>query len=131
MTSDGTNLHTASSVSLNIHNNTDQGSPEQSQAKTTLPGKDIRRPTKSLPFACVNARSVRNKIAVIVEHMVNGCIDISTFTETWLKECDSVSVAGLKHGRHTNKVPGKICTAYYQRTPLDPVLSMDLHTAVW
>ena len=50
---------------------------------------------KQFRFACVNARSVRNKIAVIMDHMVNSSIDICTFTETWLQEYDSVSIAGL------------------------------------
>ena len=93
--SEGSNLHTASSVSLNIHSNIDQGSSGQDPAQTILPNDSIQRPTKRLRFACVNTRSVRNKIAVIVEHMVNGFIDICTVTETWLKECDSVSMAGL------------------------------------
>ena len=34
-----------------------------------------------------------NKIAVIIDHMVDSDIDICTITETWLKECDSVSIA--------------------------------------
>ena len=50
---------------------------------------------KRLRFACVNSRSVRNKIAVIIDHMVDSGIDICTITETWLKECDSVSIAGV------------------------------------
>ena len=31
--------------------------------------------------------------------MVNGCIDICTFTEMWLKECDSVSMVALSTAR--------------------------------
>ena len=50
---------------------------------------------KRLRFACINSCSVRNKIAVIIDHMVDSGIDICTITETWLKECDSVSIAGL------------------------------------
>ena len=49
---------------------------------------------KRLRVACVNSRSVRNKIAVIIDHLVDSGIDICTITETWLKECDSVSIAG-------------------------------------
>ena len=30
-----------------------------------------------------------------IDHMVDSDIDICTITETWLKECDSVSIAGL------------------------------------
>ena len=60
---------------------------------------DCQDPTsvlrKRLRFACVNSRSVRNKIAVIIDHMVDSGIDICTITETWLKERDSVSIAGL------------------------------------
>lgn len=62
---------------------------------------------------CVNVCLVWNKIVVIVEYMVNGCIDISIFIEIWLKECDFVSVVGLKYGRYINKVFGKICIVYY------------------
>ena len=50
---------------------------------------------KQLRFACVNSRSVRNKIAVIIDHMLDSGIDICTITETRLKECDSASIAGL------------------------------------
>jgi hypothetical protein len=50
---------------------------------------------KWLRFACVDSCSVMNKIAVIIDHMVDSGIDIFTITETWLKECDSVSIAGL------------------------------------
>ena len=35
-----------------------------------------------LRFACVNARSVRNKTAEIVEHIVASNIDICIITET-------------------------------------------------
>ena len=48
-----------------------------------------------LRFACVNARSVRNKTAEIVEHIVNSNIDICIITETWLKEYDYVTTAAL------------------------------------
>jgi hypothetical protein len=32
---------------------------------------------------CVNLRSARNKIAVIIDHMVDSSIGICTITETW------------------------------------------------
>ena len=73
----------------------DQDPAGQGPAQTTLPRNDVQRLPKHLRFACVNARSVRNKIAVIVDHMVNSCIDVCAITETWLKECDSVSIARL------------------------------------
>ena len=41
---------------------------------------------KRLRFACVNSHTVRNKIAVIIDHMVDSGIDICTITETWLKD---------------------------------------------
>ena len=31
----------------------------------------------------------------MVDHMIDSCIDICTITQTWLRECDSVSIAGL------------------------------------
>ena len=48
-----------------------------------------------LRFACVNARSVRNKAAETVEHVVNSNIDLCIITETWLKEYDCVTTAVL------------------------------------
>ena len=48
-----------------------------------------------LRFACVNARSLRNKTADVVDHVVNSNIDICVFTETWLKDVDSVTIAAL------------------------------------
>jgi hypothetical protein len=47
------------------------------------------------PTSCVNARSVRNKTAEIVEHIVDSNIDICIITETWLKEYDYVTTAAL------------------------------------
>ena len=48
-----------------------------------------------LKFAGVKAHSVRNKVADVVDLVVNSNIDICVITETWLKDCDSVTVAGL------------------------------------
>ena len=50
---------------------------------------------KWLRFANVNARSVKNKAAVIVDHVVSNNIDFCMMTETWLKDWDSVSAAAL------------------------------------
>ena len=41
---------------------------------------------KRLRFACANSRSVRNKIAVFIDHMVDSGIDICTITEMGLIE---------------------------------------------
>ena len=48
-----------------------------------------------LRFACVNARSLRNKTADVVDHVVNFNIDMYVVTETWLKDVDSVTMASL------------------------------------
>ena len=49
----------------------------------------------NLLFACSNARSLKNKVAAVTDHIVNENIDICVFTETWLTDCDTVSIAGL------------------------------------
>ena len=46
-------------------------------------------------FACVNARSLRNKTADVVDHVVNSNIDMCVVTETSLKDADSVTIAAL------------------------------------
>ena len=48
-----------------------------------------------LHFCCVNARSLRNKIEAVTDHIVNENIDICIFTETWLKDWDTTTIAGL------------------------------------
>jgi len=48
-----------------------------------------------LLFACFNARSLRNKVEAVTDHIVNENIDICVFTETWLKDCDNVTIAGM------------------------------------
>ena len=48
-----------------------------------------------LRFACVNARSLRNKTADVVDHVVNSNIDMCVVTETCLKDADSVTIAAL------------------------------------
>ena len=51
--------------------------------------------TKSLRFANINARSVKNKTAEIADHVIHNNIDVCIVTETWLKEQDTVSIALL------------------------------------
>ena len=46
-------------------------------------------------FANVNARSLNNKTAEFVDHILKKKIDICVVTETWLKDIDSVSIAAL------------------------------------
>ena len=48
-----------------------------------------------LRLACVNARSLRNKTADVVDHVVNSNVDMCVVTETWLKDADSVTIAAL------------------------------------
>ena len=61
----------------------------QSAVQTVPVGNGLLR------FACANARYVRNKVADVVDLVVNSNIDICVITETWLKDCDSVTVAGM------------------------------------
>jgi hypothetical protein len=61
----------------------------QSAVQTVPVGNGLLR------FACANARYVRNKVADVVDLVVNSNIDICVTTETWLKDCDSVTVAGM------------------------------------
>ena len=50
---------------------------------------------KVMRFAIVNARSVNNKTAILVDHILEEKIDICVVTETWLKDVDSVSIVAL------------------------------------
>ena len=45
-----------------------------------------------LCFATINARSLRNKTAVFVDHIVEQNIDVCVVTETWLKDKDTASI---------------------------------------
>ena len=46
-----------------------------------------------LCFATINARSLRNKTAVFVDHIVEQNIDVCVVTDTWLKDKDTASIA--------------------------------------
>ncbi len=48
-----------------------------------------------LCFATINARSLRNKTAVFVDHIVEQNIDVCVVTETWLKDKDTASIASI------------------------------------
>ena len=48
-----------------------------------------------LNFAVFNSRSVRNKIESIIDHVVENDIGLCPFTETWLNDDDSASIAQL------------------------------------
>ena len=57
-------------------------------------------------FASVNARSLKNKSAEFVDHILGNNIDICVVTETWLKDIDSVSIAALSPaGHHLKRFP--------------------------
>ena len=55
--------------------------------------------TKFLRFANVNARSLKNKTAEIVDHVLSNNINVCIVTETWLKEADTVNIAALSPPR--------------------------------
>ena len=48
-----------------------------------------------LRFAVINARSLRNKTAVFVDHIIEQNIDVCAVTETWLKDKDTASIADI------------------------------------
>ena len=50
---------------------------------------------KFLRFANVNARSLKNKTAEIVDHVLSNNINVCIVTETWLKEADTIGIAAL------------------------------------
>ena len=84
--------------SLNIQLVTSNGvnssvlKPLRSSQSSSLPSNNLR-------FAICNARSVRNKVETIIHHAVANDIDPCIFTETWLKDLDSVCIADLsRHG---------------------------------
>lgn len=50
-------------------------------------------------FGLINARSVKNKVDSIVEHVLSSKVDCCAFTETWIRQDDSVSQAAMSsHG---------------------------------
>ena len=53
------------------------------------------QPDDMLRFAVINARSLRNKTAVFVDHIIDQNIDVCAVTETWLKDKDTASIADL------------------------------------
>ena len=56
-----------------------------------------------LLFACCYARSLRNKVEAVTDHIVNESIHNCVFTETWLKDRDNVTIAGLSPTRYEFK----------------------------
>ena len=84
--------------SLNIQLVTSNGvnssvlKPLRSSQSSSLPSNNLR-------LAICNARSVRNKVETIIDHAVGNDIGLCIFTETWLKDLDSVCIADLsRHG---------------------------------
>jgi exonuclease III len=60
----------------------------------------------SLIFSNVNARSLKNKTEVFIDHIIENKIDICVVTETWLKDDDSVALAALSsHGYSFRNIP--------------------------
>ena len=54
----------------------------------------------------INARSLRNKTALFSDHIVGRSIDICVVTETWLKDMDTPSIAGVcLHGYSFKSFP--------------------------
>ena len=61
----------------------------------TVTNSSIPHRQNSLRFANINARSLKNKTAAFVSHILDNKIDLCIVTETWLKEIDTVSIAAL------------------------------------
>ena len=51
----------------------------------------------------MNARSLRNKIEVFTDHVVDSEIDICVVTETWLRKRDDVALSALPPPGHSFK----------------------------
>ena len=81
---------------LNIHCNTscDQSTGSITTCSSTKAYQHNYQ-RNGVHFACVNARSLKNKVPMVTDHIINENIDICLFTETWLKDYDTVSFAGL------------------------------------
>ena len=65
--------------------------------KKVLANSNIMRLMK---FCLLNTRSVKNKTSIIKHFIVDGNIDVASFTETWLQPSDGFSVGSLCPG-HT------------------------------
>ena len=52
-------------------------------------------PKRLLQFGNVNTRSIRNKTAEFLHHVLDSRLDVCTVTETWLNDHDTVSLASL------------------------------------
>ena len=84
--------------SLNIQIVTSNG-VNSSVLKRLRSSQSSSLPSNNLRFAICNARSVRNKVETIIDHAVGNDIGLCIFTETWLKDLDSVCIADLsRHG---------------------------------
>ena len=44
------------------------------------------------------ARSVKNKVEGIIDHVLDNEIDLCSFHETWLTDLDSVTISSLSFG---------------------------------
>ena len=63
-------------------------------------------PPKNPCFAICIARSIGNKVETIIDHAVGNDIGLCIFTETWLKDLDSLCIADLSsHGYLLKRFP--------------------------
>ena len=58
-------------------------------------GNNLDSRMKFLRFANVNARSLKNNIAEIVDHVLSNNINVCIVTETWLKETVSIGARAI------------------------------------
>ena len=66
-----------------------------SNKETDKTSIDLVSRMKLLRFSNVNARSLENKTAEIVDHVLSNNINVCIVTETWLKDADTDSMAAL------------------------------------
>ena len=63
-------------------------------------------PSNNLCFALCNAHFIGNKVETVIDHAIGNDIGLCIFTETWLKDLDSVCIADLsRHGYFFKSFP--------------------------
>lgn len=63
-------------------------------------------PKRLLQFGNVNTRSIRNKTAEFLHHVLDSRLDVCTVTETWLNDHDTLRLASLSpSGLNFNNFP--------------------------
>ena len=64
-------------------------------ARSAIARPVLLNTNKLFRFGNVNAKSLRNKTEVFIDHVIGESIDVCVVTKTWLKNNDSVTLAAL------------------------------------